>query len=167
VIAATWSRCRGAVELVTISAAVLWTLQRTRRRLGRAGLEATVDAATSVPRRPGGTGPSDCAQRLRAGREDEVLCWWLVRMRVRAICLYRSLVMLERLSAQPRVETVELVIGVQRGAVGGLHAAHSWLLVNGRLFRTHPSVSQSYEVLHRFSRQPGRPTPERSAVAEA
>ncbi|HEY7201005.1 MAG TPA: lasso peptide biosynthesis protein [Candidatus Dormibacteraeota bacterium] len=152
-IAATWFRCRSAVEFAAVSGPLLWTLRRTRRRLAREGMEATVDAAIGVRRR---TRASDCDQRLRAGREDEVLCWWLDRMGEHAICLYRSLVMLERLAALPYVETLELVIGVQRGAAGGLNEAHAWLLVNDRLFRTHPSVSQSYQELCRFFREPGR-----------
>jgi Transglutaminase-like superfamily len=157
VIAETRVRCLTVSQFATVSPRLLWTLQKVRRRLRHAGLEAAVDAATCV-RRPASTAgraQSEDAQRLAAVIDDQVISWWLVTMRVPAICLYRSLVMLERLSRLHYVETVELVLGVHAAAGGGMEDAHAWILVNGEEFQIDRSVWDVYRVICRFTRRPG------------
>ncbi len=143
-----------AGDLVAMSPVLLWTLLKVRWWLKRHGLERTVDRATSVRRQPPGAPvPSGDAQRWRASREDEVICWWLVRLRVDASCLYRSLVMLERISRLPGLETIELVLGVRR-TPGDAMAAHAWLVANGQDFRDRDAEA-TYTAIHRFARRPG------------
>jgi hypothetical protein len=145
---------RNAADWVVMSPVLLWTLLRVRRWLKRDGLERTVDRATSVRRpSPGAPAPSGDAQKWRASREDEIVCWWLVTFRVRSSCLYRSLVMLERLSRLPGLETIELVLGVRRLPGGGMDA-HSWLVANGQDFRDR-GAEEAYRVIQRIARRPG------------
>lgn len=145
---------RNAADWAVMSPVLLLTLLRVHRWLKREGLERTVDRATSVRRpAPGARVPSGDAQRWKASREDEIICWWLVALRVRASCLYRSLVMLERLSRLPGLETIELVLGVRRSP-GKAVDAHSWLIANGQDFRDR-GAEEAYTPVRRFARRPG------------
>lgn len=145
---------RNAADWVLMSPVLLWTLLEVHRWLRRDGLERTVDRATSVRRpAPGAPVPSGDAQRWRASREDEIICWWLLALRIEASCLYRALVMLERLSRLPGLETIELVLGVRR-APGGALDAHAWLIANGEDFRQR-GVEEMYTAVRRFPRRPG------------
>src|SRR5258708_2035001 len=140
---------RRAVHFVATSPVLLWTLLRLHRRLERGGLRAAVEAAAPAHRRPRGgvLRLDDWTQQMRACHEDDLVSWWLTRFRVRAICLYRCLVMLDRLSRLPRIQTLELVIGARR-ASGGL-GAHAWIVGNGRDFRRDPGTSHRLGVLGR------------------
>jgi hypothetical protein len=141
---------RSALHFATASPVLLWTLLRLRRRLRRDGLKAAIDeaAAARLGLRKAMLRLSDWDQQMRACHEDDVICWWLLAFRVRALCLYRCLVMIDRLSRLPRTETLELVIGAQR-VRGGIDA-HSWIVANGVDFRQDPSEWRGLSVLSRF-----------------
>ena len=135
------------------SPALLLTLLRLRRRLRRDGLRAVIEEATPADRLPSraANGLSECEQQVRAYHEDDLITWWLVTLRVRAICLYQCLVMLDRLSRLPYVETLELVISAQRAPQGV--GAHSWIVANGEVFRRNRSFNGRVAVVCRLSRR--------------
>lgn len=142
---------RKAAHFAAFSPVMFWTLLRLRRRLERSGLPAAIQEAVSARRhvRRHLAGLSHWDQRMRACHEDDILCWWLLKLDVRALCLYRCLVMLDRMSRLPYLETLEFVIGAQR-VDGGLDA-HSWLVANGHDFRQDPKDWAGLAVIYRSS----------------
>ncbi len=144
-----------SLEFVWLSLVVLATLVRVRRWLWRDGLRTTIDRATAslTDRHATAVVTSDAAasELRRVMREDEIISWWLVKLRVSSICLYRSLVMMRRLSQFPSVTSIEFVLGVKKTPTHPM--AHSWLMLNGCEFRQSPEIWGECQVVARICRE--------------
>jgi len=145
-----------SLETAWLSLVLLTTFCRVWWWLQRGGLESTVDRApiTLMARRATQeVNAAEATKKLRrAVREDELISWWLVKFHIHAICLYRALVMLRRLSQFPFVNRIELVLGVMRHPQAGV-VGHAWLVMNECEFRQNPAVWTEFRTLYRLLRE--------------